>query len=79
MIWKIPLTFCAMVILDIVWAYYTSSVAAKKPALAGLFASTIMFCTAAVTVSYVQDPRLLPVVMAGAFVGTYLAVRFPIH
>lgn len=79
MIWKIPVTFFSMVILDIVWAYYTSAVAAKRPALAGTFASAIMLFTAAVTVSYVQDPRLLPVVMAGAFVGTYLAVRFPIH
>lgn len=76
MIWQIIYSFFAMVLLDVVWAAYTLKVQGKKPALAGMYASAIMIINAIVTISYVTEPWMLLPVAAGAFVGTYLGVRY---
>ena len=77
MIWTTIYAFVAMVVLDYVWGAYTKYLVEKKAALAGLFASAIMLVNAIVTIAYVTDWRLVPVVMLGAFVGTFLVVRYP--
>ena len=76
MIWQVAYSFFAMVLLDVVWAAYTKKVQKNHPALAGMYASAIMIINAAVTISYVNDPWMLLPVAAGAFVGSYLGVRF---
>jgi flagellar motor component MotA len=76
MIWQAIYSFGAMVTLDLVWAAYTLKVQDKKPALAGMYASAIMIINAVVTLSYINDPWMLLPVMAGAFVGTYVGVRY---
>lgn len=76
MIWQAIYSFAAMVALDLVWAAYTIKVQKKKPALAGLYASAIMLINAVVTISYVTEPWMLLPVAAGAFVGTFLGVRY---
>jgi hypothetical protein len=76
MVWQAIYSFFAMVALDLVWAAYTLKVQAKKPALAGVYASAIMLINALVTISYVTEPWMLVPVAAGAWVGTYLGVRY---
>ena len=78
MIGQASIAFVSMVALDYVWGAYTKFLIEKRAALAGLFASAIILTNAIVTIAYVNDPLLIPVVMAGAFVGTYLAARFPL-
>ena len=77
MIWKIPFAFFAMIALDYVWGCYTKYLVANKAVLAAMYASAIMLTNAVVTIAYVDVPRLIPVVMLGAFVGTWLVVRYP--
>jgi uncharacterized membrane protein YfcA len=76
MIWQAAFSFTAMVLLDLVWVAYTKKVIKNKPALAGMYASAIMLINAVVTISYVTDPWMLLPVALGAFVGSYVGVRF---
>ena len=71
-------SFFFMIALDYIWAMYTIYLVAKRPALAGLFASGIMLVNSFLTLGYVNDPTLIMPLMLGAFVGTFLAVRFPL-
>jgi len=71
-------SFVSMVALDYIWAMYTIYLVAKRPVLAGTFASGLMLVNSLITLGYVNEPTLIAPLMVGAFVGTYLAVRFPL-
>lgn len=74
-IWlKSGVAFCAMVLLDVVFAKYTLAVTEHQAVVAGGWAAGIALCSAVVTTSYVKDQRTIPACLAGAFVGTYLAL-----
>lgn len=68
--------FSALAALDFVWAKYTYAMTARHPTLAGVYASVIILFSGYAAIGYTQNPWMLLPAMAGAFVGTWLAVRF---
>lgn len=76
---NVVLTFLLMVALDFMWAYYTMYTSSRKAFGASFSATSIMVLTGLVTVLYVNDPYLIPVVGAGAFVGTYSAIWWEVR
>lgn len=76
MISQIVITFASMVLLDYIWAHYTIYLLHNKPIQAAISASGIMFATALVTILYVDNHWMIIPTAAGAFVGTYSALRW---
>lgn len=68
------LTFVAMVMLDFVWAYYTMYTSSRNALGASFSATGIMIITSVVTILYVNNHYLIPIVGIGAFIGTYTAI-----
>jgi hypothetical protein len=68
--------FLVMVAVDWVWASYTKSVTEKKPIAAGVHAVGILAFGAVSVIGYTSNHWLLIPACGGAFVGTYLAVKF---
>ena len=75
MLYKIAIAFGSMVILDFMWAKYTSYCASKDAMKAGVTAFVILALGAFVVLTYVDDHLMLIPACAGAFVGTYIAVK----
>lgn len=67
--------FAAMALLDFVWARYTAAVTAKGAFKSAGYAATILFLNGSVVLGYASDPWMLLPAGAGAFVGTYFAVK----
>lgn len=68
-------TFVAVFVLDLCWVYYVRQVDRGTPMAAGLWASFLFLTSAAATVSYVENPKLLVPAVAGAFFGTVVGVK----
>ena len=58
------------------WAYYFMSVNEKDPMKSSVWASFLMLFGAFTTVSYLNDRTLIIAAVIGAFIGTYLTVKF---
>lgn len=69
--------FVGMFLLDMVYARYTQAIQSGQPWRAANFACVLIGITAFVTVSYVQNRWLTIPVMAGAWAGTWVAVKWP--
>lgn len=69
------LVFLALILVDICWTFYIAKVAEKKAFAASAWSAAIMCAGAFATISYLQDTRLLFAAAAGAFVGTFIAVK----
>jgi len=68
------ISFLALFVTDLCWAFYISRVKDHQPFRSALW-SVGLFLTGAIgTISYVNDPWLLIPATLGAFSGTYLAV-----
>lgn len=76
MIFQIVAAFFSLALLDFVWAYYTRAVVAKRPASASAYAAVITVLNGGAAIMYVATPILLLPAAAGAFVGTWLALRW---
>ena len=70
--------FCALAVIDVLYAIYTKKVQQDKPFHASLFATAIYSVNALVVISFVQDPWLLVPAALGSFVGTYVGVKINI-
>lgn len=68
--------FVTAFILDIAWALYIRRTASGKAMASAFFASLLMVLGAYNTMSYVNEPWLIAPIVAGAFIGTYLVVRY---
>lgn len=68
--------FFLMVGVDMVWAYYVVATAALNGPLAGFWAIILFISSGIVTRSFVADKWLLIPGAIGAFVGTWLGIRF---
>ncbi len=68
--------FGAMVALDLVFAVYVIECAARHGAAAGAWAAAVQICNFFVVTAYVKDRRMVLPCIAGAFVGTWLAVSY---
>lgn len=66
--------FFAVCVSDFVWARYMASVARDSRLEASYWAVGVIGLGAFITISYVNDKRLVIPAMMGAFVGTYLAI-----
>lgn len=67
--------FIAVAVLDFVWAKYTSYVNDSRAVYAGVAAVLIMVLGGTAVIGYTSDPLMLIPAGAGAFVGTYAAVK----
>lgn len=69
------LVFLATTFVDVAWTKYTLAVAAKHAVRASLWSTIIVAVGAFSVLSYTQDNLALIPAAAGAFVGTFWAVR----
>ena len=65
-----------MVLVDIGYALYTRRTAQGKPLGASTASAVIMLGSGYVVTSYVGNPILLSAAVCGAFVGTWLTIKF---
>jgi len=69
-------TLLGMFVLDFVWARYTRALANGTPLHAALWAMPITVISGLVVVGYVSDPWLLIPGTIGAFLGTYVSMKW---
>lgn len=67
--------FFATALIDVLWTRTVAATAARKALPAASWGTALYVVGNLVTLSVVGDPVLLLPGSAGAFVGTYLAVR----
>lgn len=67
--------FIAGFVSDWVWAAYIAYTAERRAGLAALLSGVIMVLGAYVTVSYLENPRMLAVAVLGGMLGTYVFVK----
>ena len=73
--WSWLLVFVAVFALDLVWAKYTLAVGANSAWQAGFYSMAIYVLGGSVVLGYTTNPVLLIPGVAGAFAGTFYAVR----
>lgn len=71
--------FFGMTLLDFVYAEYTKAAADRHVHTSSTYATCLIVITGLVTSEYVNDRSLLIPAAAGAYVGTYISMRFPIN
>lgn len=76
MIWQSAAVFAAMFSLDYGWARYTAAITSRSAATAGAYAAAIIVLSGVTTIGYTGNPWLLIPAVAGAFAGTFTAVRW---
>lgn len=69
--------FVGMCLLDLTYVRWTQSITSARPSRAANFAAVLIGITAFVTVSYVQNRWLVIPLMAGAWTGTWIGVKWP--
>ena len=73
---KYLLAFFGMVLLDWTWAQYTKAIADKRLWKGSVYAVGTVIGGAFLVIGYTQDYWLLVPVGAGAFVGTFLSIKY---
>jgi hypothetical protein len=73
---KYILVFVAMIATDYIWSEWMKSVSEKKAIRAGLFSIGTVLAGSFVIISYIENPKYLIPACLGAFVGTYISVRY---
>lgn len=68
--------FVALILVDICWTFYIAKVAERKAFSSAMWSAWILVCGAFATISYLHDVRLLVAAVLGAFVGTFIAVKW---
>ena len=66
----------AMAAVDWCWAWYISAIADTKAVASASWSAVIVLLSAFVVVGYVDDKRLLIAAGIGAWIGTYLSVKY---
>lgn len=66
----------AMAVVDWAWARYAIALADRRALAGAVWAVMILLPSAFTITSYVHDPRMLAPAALGAFVGTYVSVKF---
>lgn len=70
------LVFLSLVAVDVCWTFYIRKASEGRAIAAATWSALIMICGAFAAISYIEDKRLLPAAILGAFVGTYAAVAY---
>jgi hypothetical protein len=68
------IVFFATIAMDWVWAKYTIAISAKQALWAGWYSMWILGLGSIAVLSYTSNPWMLIPAVAGAYVGTVLAV-----
>lgn len=69
------LVFFAAMATDWLWATYIAQTAAKNAIKAALWSGVLMLVGAYVTLSYLEDWRMLIPAVIGGMIGTYISVK----
>lgn len=68
--------FGLMCIVDICWAFYTSSITNKLAFKASAWSAVVYIIGVTSTINVIHNPWMLIPAALGCFVGTYIAVKF---
>jgi uncharacterized membrane protein YfcA len=68
--------FCVYVVFDVLYALYVLCVARKQAVQASAISSALYSLGAYGVMTYLDNPWYLVPLACGAFLGTYIAVRF---
>ena len=69
----------SVAIADICWVHYFIKVEERKAVIAGWWSVGIIGLGAISVEGYVHDPTLIIAAMIGAFIGTYITIKFNMH
>jgi hypothetical protein len=70
------LVFVATIVVDWIWAAYIIHTSKKNTLKASILATLITCIGSFVTLSFIEDHRAIIAAGAGAFVGTFLSIKF---
>lgn len=73
---RVGAVFLAVALADALWARWMLATSLGHAVLAGFYSAGLVLSGAFVTVAYIKDRRYLIPALLGAFVGTYLSVRY---
>ena len=76
--WAYIFTFFSMLVTDIVYTQLLKSVQNDKPFAASIWASLITFLGGVAIINYTNDNKMIIPAVLGAFVGTYIGMRYHI-
>jgi hypothetical protein len=79
MLFKALLVFTLAAVGDVFWTLYIKAVGDGKSMLASVWAALIWAMAAYSVVNYVNDMRLIPFGVLGAFAGTYGTMKWKAH
>lgn len=68
--------FCAYLVIDAMYAYYTLSVIRKRPATSATIGALMHFLMAFGVLNYVQNYLYVVPLALGSWVGTYIVVKY---
>jgi hypothetical protein len=71
-------TFICMFVTDIVYTQLLKSVQNDRPFAASIWASAITFLGGVAIINYTNDNMMIIPAVLGAFVGTYVGMRYHI-
>jgi hypothetical protein len=70
------LVFLATLLADVCWTLYFQRVAAKRAHASAFWSSAIIALGAFTITEYTRSPWLILAAVLGAYIGTWLTVRF---
>ncbi len=73
---KFMLVFVCVTITDACWAFYIVKASQKKALPASVWGSMISMLTSITVIAYTEDHRFIIASVLGAFVGTYLSIKY---
>jgi hypothetical protein len=73
---KFAVVMASMIGADFCWAKYFIKVSARRPVQAANWSAMITVCGIITVTGYTGDKFLIPAVLLGGWIGTYLAVRY---
>jgi len=73
---KFLAVMASVAITDVIWALYFIEVSNKNAAKSGFWSSLIILFGAFITTEYIQDKTLIFAAVIGAFIGTFLVVKY---
>lgn len=76
MSWELVLVFLATVVVDWIWAAYIIQTSKKNAFNASILSTLIVCVSSFITLSFIHDRRAIIAMALGAFVGTYLSIKF---
>jgi len=76
--WAYIFTFLSMLVTDIVYTLLLKSVQNDRPIAASIWASLITFLGGVAIINYTSDNMMIIPAVLGAFVGTFIGMKYHI-